>query len=49
MNIEIKKSQKPVKYEDALKFMEKRLMEIHQKKSNDLQYGYGISTLLFFF
>ena len=36
MNIEIKKSQKPVKYEDALKFMEKRLMEIHQKKSNDL-------------
>ena len=36
MNIEIKKSQKPVKYEDALKFMEKRLLEIHQKKSNDL-------------
>ncbi len=36
MNIEIKKSQKPVKYEDALRFMEKRLLEIHQKKSNDL-------------
>ena len=36
MNIEIKKSQKPVKYEDALKFMEKRLMEIDQNKSNDL-------------
>ena len=36
MNIEIKKSQKPVKYEDALKFMEKRLLEIHQKKSNNL-------------
>ncbi len=36
MNIEIKKSQKPVKYEDALKLMEKRLLEIHQKKSNDL-------------
>ena len=36
MNIEIKKSQKPVKYEDALRFMEKRLIEIHQKKSNDL-------------
>ena len=35
MNIEIKKSQKPVKYEDALKFMEKA-SEIHQKKSNDL-------------
>ena len=36
MNIEIKKSQKPVKYEDALRFMENRLLEIHQKKSNDL-------------
>ncbi len=36
MNIEIKKSQKPVKYEDALKFMEKRVLDIHQKKSNDL-------------
>tara|TARA_B100000902_G_C27018655_1_gene768482 strand:+ start:59 stop:679 length:621 start_codon:yes stop_codon:yes gene_type:complete len=36
MDIEIKKSQKPVKYEEALKFMEKRLLEIHQKKSNDL-------------
>ncbi len=36
MNIEIKKSQKPVKYEDALKFMEKRLIEIDQNKSSDL-------------
>ena len=36
MSIEIKKSQKPVKYEDALKFMEKRLQEIDQNKSNDL-------------
>ena len=36
MTIEIKKSQKPVNYEDALKFMEKRLMEIDQNKSNDL-------------
>ena len=36
MNIEIKKSQKPVKYEDALSFMEKRLIEIDQNKSNDL-------------
>ena len=36
MSIEIKKSQKPVKYEDALKFMEKRLVEIDQNKSNDL-------------
>tara|TARA_Y100000741_G_C18084377_1_gene490002 strand:+ start:67 stop:687 length:621 start_codon:yes stop_codon:yes gene_type:complete len=36
MNIEIKKSQKPVKYADALKFMEKRVIEIHQNKSDDL-------------
>tara|TARA_Y100000816_G_C26018378_1_gene532697 strand:- start:429 stop:1049 length:621 start_codon:yes stop_codon:yes gene_type:complete len=36
MNIEIKKSQKPVKYKDALRFMEKRLIEIDQNKSNNL-------------
>ena len=36
MNIEIKKSQKPVKYEDALKFMEERLLKIEQKKSQNL-------------
>ena len=36
MNIEIKKSQKPVKYEDAIIFMEKRLAEIDQNKSDDL-------------
>ena len=36
MNIEIKKSQKPVKYEDALTFMEQRLREIDKKKSGDL-------------
>ena len=36
MNIEIKKSKKPVKYEDALKFMEKRLLEIDQNKSKNL-------------
>tara|TARA_B100001093_G_scaffold501922_1_gene554218 strand:- start:1468 stop:2088 length:621 start_codon:yes stop_codon:yes gene_type:complete len=36
MNIDIKKSQKPVKYDDALEIMEKRLSEINQKKSNDL-------------
>ena len=36
MSIEIKKSQKPVKYEDAIEFMEKRLSEIDKKKSNDL-------------
>ena len=36
MSIEIKKSQKPVNYEDALKFMEKRLLEINKNISNDL-------------
>ena len=36
MNIEIKKSQKPVKYENALTFMEQRLREIDEKKSGDL-------------
>ena len=36
MNIEIKKSQKLVKYEEALRFMEDRLLQIDQKKSKDL-------------
>ena len=36
MNIEIKKSKKPVKYEDAIKFMEQRLLEINEKKSEQL-------------
>ena len=36
MSIEIKKSQKPVKYEDAVGFMENRLSEIDKKNSNDL-------------
>ena len=36
MNIDIKKSQKPVKYADALVFMEKRLSEISKNNINDL-------------
>ena len=36
MKIEIKKSKKPIKYEDALKFMEQRLLEINKKKSEQL-------------
>ena len=36
MDIEIKKSQKPVKYADAIELMEKRLKEIDKKISNDL-------------
>ena len=36
MNIEIKKSKKPIKYGDAIKFMESRLTDINQKSSKDL-------------
>ena len=36
MNIEIKKSKKPVNYQDAKEFMEKRLLDIDQHKSNEL-------------
>ena len=36
MNIEIKKSQKLVKYEEALRLMEERLLQIDQKKTKDL-------------
>tara|TARA_B100000401_G_scaffold183727_1_gene123494 strand:- start:685 stop:1305 length:621 start_codon:yes stop_codon:yes gene_type:complete len=36
MNIEIKKSKKPIKYEDAIKFMEQRLVEINENKSKEL-------------
>ena len=36
MSIEIKKSKKPVKYESAIKLMEKRLLDIHEKKFREL-------------
>ena len=36
MNIEIKKSEKPVFYEDAKKFMEDRLLNVDLNKSNEL-------------
>ena len=36
MPIEIKKSQNPVKYEDAISFMEDRLKDIDLKKADDL-------------
>ena len=36
MNIEIKKSIKPVKYTDAINELEKRLNFLHQKKGNEL-------------
>ena len=36
MDIEIKKSKNPIKYDDALKFMENRLLDINEKKLNEL-------------
>ena len=36
MNIEIKKSIKPVKYDVAIKFLEKRLVEINNNKKSNL-------------
>ena len=36
MNIEIKKSAKPIKYEDAIDFLEDRLKNIHDNQKNDL-------------
>ena len=35
MFIDIKKSTKPVKYNDAIQFLEKRVEEVHHKKSNE--------------
>ncbi len=36
MNIEIKKSKKPVNYQDALKLMEERLINIHNETKGEL-------------
>ena len=36
MNIEIKKSIKPVNYLDALKFLEERVTEINKSEANEL-------------
>ena len=36
MNIEIKKSKKPIKYKEAIEFMEQRLNEVNKKKSRQL-------------
>ena len=36
MNIEIKKSKNPIKYEDAITFMEQRLIDLSQNRSKDL-------------
>jgi len=36
MSIEIKKSIKPIKYEDAIKFLEDRLLEVNNGRKSDL-------------
>ena len=36
MKIEIKKSKKPIKYEDAIHFMESRLNDLNEKKGDEL-------------
>ena len=36
MNIEIKKSKKPIKYEDAINLMEQRVLDINLKKNSEL-------------
>ena len=36
MNIEIKKSKNPIKYADAIKFMEERLKDVDQNTKNEL-------------
>jgi|TARA_B110000914_G_C15236112_1_gene341942 lipoyl(octanoyl) transferase len=36
MNIEIKKSIKPIKYDVAIKYLEERLLDINNNKKNDL-------------
>ena len=36
MNIEIKKSKNPIKYEDAIRLMEERLSNLNENKSNEL-------------
>ena len=36
MDIEIKKSEKPIKYEDAIRLLEQRVLDVNKKKSNEL-------------
>ena len=36
MNIDIKKSRKLINYAEAIDFLEKRLIEVNQNKSNEL-------------
>ena len=36
MNIEIKKSKNPIKYEEAIRLMEKRVIDLNENKTNEL-------------
>ena len=36
MNFEIKKSKKPIKYEEAINLMEKRLSDLHENRASEL-------------
>ena len=36
MSIDIKKSKKPVKYIEAIEFLEKRVIDVSLKKKNEL-------------
>ena len=36
MNIEIKKSKNPIKYEEAIRLMEERLIDLNENKSGEL-------------
>tara|TARA_A100000164_G_C21648415_1_gene649138 strand:+ start:50 stop:670 length:621 start_codon:yes stop_codon:yes gene_type:complete len=36
MRIEIKKSKKPIKYDDAIRYMEQRLIDVNEDKSKEL-------------
>ena len=49
MFIDIKKSTKPVKYNDAIQFMEKRVEEVHNNKSNELIWILEHNNIYIFF
>ena len=36
MNIEVKKSKKPIKYEEAINFMESKIHQINENSANEL-------------
>ena len=44
MNIEIKKSIKPIKYEDAIKLLEERLLQINNGQKEDLIWTININN-----